>query len=74
MSSLQAQKFYADDPHLVDDDELDVREQPAEIELSDMYDRFGHMFNELGDSPIGSEAQNTNTPTHSTRFPIAAGL
>ena len=56
-----AQKFYPDDPLLVDDDELDVPEKPAEIELSDMYDRFGHMFRDLGTSPIGSEAVNVNT-------------
>lgn len=60
---LEAQKFYPDDPHRVDDEELDVRVLPAEIELSDMYDRFGHMFKNknLGDSPLGSEAQNFNT-------------
>ena len=29
-----AQKFYPDDPLLVDDDKLDVANQPAEIELS----------------------------------------
>lgn len=54
-------KFYPDDPLQVDNDELDVPEQPAEIELSDMYDRFGHMFHDWGKSPIGSEAANVNT-------------
>jgi hypothetical protein len=58
---VEAQKFYTDDPYLVDDDELDIADQPAELELSDMYDRFGHMFNHLGVSPMGSEAQNVNT-------------
>ncbi len=56
-----AQKFYPDDPLLVDDDKLDVPAKPAEIELSDMYDRFGHMFKDWGTSPIGSEARNANT-------------
>ena len=60
-SALDAQKFYPDDPHLVDDEELDVRTQPAEVELSDMYDRFGHMFDDKGASPLGAEAQNVNT-------------
>lgn len=59
---LEAQKkFYPDDPLKVDDDQLDVPEQPAEIELSDMYDRFGHMFKDWGASPIGTEAANANT-------------
>ena len=56
-----AQKFFPDDPMLVDDDELDVPEKPEEIELSDMYDRFGHMFHDWGESPIGTEAVNVNT-------------
>lgn len=61
-SSVEAQKkFYPDDPLQVDDDKLDVPEQPNEIELSDMYDRFGHMFKDWGTSPIGSEAVNANT-------------
>jgi len=58
---LGAQKFYPDDPLYVDDDKLDVATKPAEIELSDMYDRFGHMFKDWGTSPIGSEAKNVNT-------------
>ena len=48
----------------VDDDRLiDVTEQPAEIEISDMYDRFGHIFRTLGDPPLTTfvEAQNVNT-------------
>ena len=36
-----AQRFHASDPLLEDDDQLiDVSEEPAEIELSDMYDRL----------------------------------
>jgi hypothetical protein len=54
-------RFYPDDPLLADDDRLDVPEKPAELELSDMYDRFGHMFKDWGASPIGSEAANVNT-------------
>ena len=58
---VEAQKFYPDDPVLVDNDKLDVPVKPREIELSDMYDRFGHMFKDWGASPIGSEAKNVNT-------------
>ena len=58
---VAAQRFYTDDPLRVDADEVDVPVQPAEIELSDMHDRFGHMFRDYGASPIGSEAQNVNT-------------
>lgn len=60
-AQVEAQKFYSDDPLRVDQDERDVPEKPAEIELSDMYDRFGHMFKDWGTSPIGSEARNVNT-------------
>ena len=42
-SSLEAQKFYPDDPLLADNDKVDVPEKPEEIELSDLFDRFGHM-------------------------------
>ena len=64
-SSLEAQKFYPDDPLLADNDKLDVPEKPEEIELSDMFDRFGHMFHDFGASAIGSEATNVNTPRRS---------
>jgi hypothetical protein len=60
-SSGEAQKFYPDDPLQVDNDKHDVPEQPAEIELSDMYDRLGHMFKDWGQSAIGSEAVSVNT-------------
>ncbi|MDP7471952.1 MAG: hypothetical protein QGI02_06330 [Vicinamibacterales bacterium] len=57
--SAQERKFYPDDPLRVDRDTLDTPE-PAEIELSDMYDRFGHIFAELGTAqPV--EAANANT-------------
>ena len=59
-----AQRFHASDPLLEDDDQLiDVSEEPAEIELSDMYDRFGHIFHISGDPPFPAfvEAQNMNT-------------
>ena len=58
--SAQAQKFYPDDPLLVDKDRLDVPAEPAEIALSDMFDRFGHIMADLGDATRG-EAQNVNT-------------
>lgn len=59
--ALEAQKFYPDDPLLRDDALVDVSEKPAEIELSDLYDRLGHIFKDWGASPIGSEAKNVNT-------------
>jgi hypothetical protein len=57
----QTQKFYADDPLWQDDDQLDTPEKPEELELSDLYDRFGHIFSDVGSTPIGSEAENINT-------------
>ena len=57
----QAQKFYADDPVLVDGALLDVPEKPAELDLSDLYDRFSHVFKDMGKSPLGTEAQSVNT-------------
>ena len=59
-----AQKFHADDPMREDNDRLiDVREEPAELELSDLFDRFGHIFGNLGDPPLSTflEAQNVNS-------------
>ena len=58
--SAQERKFYPDDPLLVDNDRLDVPAEPAEISLSDMFDRFGHIMADLGDATLG-EAQNVNT-------------
>ena len=58
--AAQERKFYPDDPLLVDNDTLDVPDEPAEISLSDMFDRFGHIFADLGDESWG-EAQNANT-------------
>ena len=58
---LSAQKFYPDDPIWVDRDRLDTPVKPEEVELSDLYDRFGHMFYDFGTSEIGSEASNVNT-------------
>ena len=62
LGSAEAQqpKFYPDDPVLMDHDNLDVPEEPAEIELSDMFDRFGHIVADLG-SPELTEAENVNT-------------
>ena len=62
LGTLEAQqpKFYPDDPLLVDLDTIDVSEEPAEIELSDMFDRFGHIAADLG-TPELSEAHNVNT-------------
>ncbi len=56
-----AQKFYPDDPLLIDHDDLDTPTMPTEIELSDLYDRFGHIFSDVGNTPIGGEAENVNT-------------
>ena len=59
-----AQRFHPNDPLLADDDRLiDVTEEPAEIELSDMYDRFTHIFHISGEPPFPAfvEAQNVNT-------------
>jgi hypothetical protein len=58
---LKAPKFYPDDPIRSDDDRLDTPQEPAHIDLSDMYDRFGHIAHDFGKSPIGSEAVNVNT-------------
>jgi hypothetical protein len=58
--SAQERKFYPDDPVLEDTVLLDVPAEPAEIELSDMFDRFGHIFADVGDGTRG-EAQNVNT-------------
>ena len=62
LSSVEAQhrKFYPDDPLLVDDDTLDVPEEPAEVELSDMFDRFGNIMADLGSREL-TEAENVNT-------------
>jgi len=57
----KAQKFRSDDPLRSDDDRLDTPVQPARISLSDMYDRFGHMFHDFGESPIGTDVVNVNT-------------
>ena len=59
--ALEAQKFYPDDPLARDDEFVDTPEKSAEIELSDLYDRLGHVFKDWGASPIGSEASNVNT-------------
>ncbi len=58
---LMAQRFYADDPVQKDNDSLDTLQRPAEIALSDYFDRFAHMFFDFGASPIGNEAANVNT-------------
>ena len=59
-ADAQERKFYPDDPLRVDRDTLDTPEQPAVIELSDMFDRFGHIFGEIGSTEWG-EAENANT-------------
>lgn len=53
-------KFFPDDPLLVDNDRLDTPTQPEEIELSDLFDRFGHIFATPG-SDESLEALNVNT-------------
>ena len=55
----QERKFYPDDPLRLDRDSLDTPE-PAEIELGDLYDRFGHIFGDVG-SDAWTEAANANT-------------
>ena len=59
-AGAQQPKFFPDDPVLVDDGQLDVPVAPAEIDLSDMFDRFAHIFADLGD-PEPTEALNVNT-------------
>ncbi len=56
----QQRKFYPDDPLLIDNDTGDVPDKPADIELSDMFDRFGHIMADLGSTEL-TEAQNINT-------------
>ncbi|MFQ5793395.1 MAG: hypothetical protein ACE5JI_23230, partial [Acidobacteriota bacterium] len=58
---VRAQKFYPDDPLLDDNDRLETPGKPAELELSQLYDRFGHVAHDFGASPLGSEASNVNT-------------
>lgn len=59
--SLFGQRFHPSDPMRVDDDRLiDVVAEPAELELSDMFDRFSNMFLPLGE-PGFSEALNVNS-------------
>ena len=58
--AAQQLKFYPDDPLLVDNDTLDVPDRPAEIELSDLFDRFGHIAVDLGSKTL-TEAENVNT-------------
>ena len=59
-AAAQQPKFFPDDPLLVDDDRTDVPVEPAAIDLSDMFDRFGHILVDLGD-PEPTEALNVNT-------------
>ncbi len=58
-TGAQERKFYPDDPLRLDRDTLDTPE-PAEIELGDLYDRFGHIFGDVG-SDAWTEAANANT-------------
>ena len=58
--TAQDRKFYSDDPLWSDDDMLDVPDEPAEVELSDIYDRFGHIGIDHGSQDL-TEAQNVNT-------------
>ena len=57
--SAQEPKFYPDDPVLADTALLNVSDEPRELELSDLFDRFGHIFGDVGEG--GGEAQNVNT-------------
>ena len=60
LAAAQQPKFFPDDPLVGDDDMLDVAEAPVEIELSDLFDRFGHIVRDLG-LPDLTEAINANT-------------
>lgn len=53
-------KFYPDDPVREDVDRLDTPDKPAETELSQLFDRFGHTFHDFGSSEF-REAANVNT-------------
>lgn len=58
---LPAQKFHRSDPMKVDNDRLiDVQSKPEELELSDLFDRFGHVFTDIGD-PDFTESENVNS-------------
>jgi hypothetical protein len=57
----EGKKFYPDDPVRVDSAIVDVPEKPAELDLSDLYDRLSNVFKDKGTSPIGTEAQDVNT-------------
>ena len=59
-AAAQHPKFFPDDPVRIDDDQLDVEARPAEIELSDLFDRFGNILVDLG-AKEPTEAQNVNT-------------
>ena len=59
-ASQNQRKFYVDDPLLKDEDTLDTPQEPGEIELSDLFDRFGHIFHDFGSTTWG-EAENVNT-------------
>ena len=72
VSLLPAQKFHPSDPMIVDNDRLiDVETEPEELELSDLFDRFGHIFTQKGD-PNFTEAENVNSldevPDRDDRF------
>ncbi len=59
-AAAQQPRFFPDDPIRVDDGQVDVAERPAEIALSDVFDRFVHIFVDPG-AKEPTEAQNVNT-------------
>ena len=59
-AAAQHPKFFPDDPVRIDDDQLDVAVRPADIELSDLFDRFGNILVDLG-AKEPTEAQHVNT-------------
>ena len=59
-SAVSQSKFYPDDPLWKDQDQHDTPQEPAELELSDLFDRFSHIFHDFGD-PNSGEAENVNT-------------
>ena len=59
-SAVSQSRFYPDDPLRKDQDRHDTPQKPTRLELSDLFDRFSHIFHDFGDPSLG-EAENVNT-------------
>ena len=59
-SAASQSRFYPDDPLWRDQDQHNTPQKPAELDLSDLFDRFSHIFHDFGDPNFG-EAENVNT-------------